>query len=216
MNETQLAQQSIAQTLANSAFFAHIREKLFSGSLNQSQVDGLNLLVLSSVEQGLNLQQIAYVLATAYHETARTMKPLEEYGKGKNYDYGKWQINSNGVKYCFKDGSRSSVYTQDECPHLFYGRGFVQLTWRNNYAKAGAKVGADLVTQPDLATQPKTAAKIIACGMAEGWFTGKRLADYITDSRCDYVAARRIVNGTDKADLIAGYARIFETALNAV
>ena len=114
------------------------------------------------------------------------------------------------MKYCFKDGSRSSVYTQDECPHLFYGRGFVQLTWRNNYAKAGAKVGADLVTQPDLATQPETAAKIIACGMAEG------LADYITDSRCDYVAARRIVNGTDKADLIAGYARIFETALNAV
>lgn len=214
--ETQLAQQSIAQSLANSTFFNHVRGKLFSGSLKQEQVDGMNALILAGVEQGLTVQQHAYVLATAYHETARTMQPIAEYGRGQNYAYGRWQTNSAGMKYCYKNGSRDVVYTQDECPHLFYGRGFVQLTWYSNYLRAGEKLGVNLLNNPDLALQTDLSAKIMILGMKDGWFTGKKLRDYIKDTGCDYVNARRIVNGTDKASLIAGYARTFENALNAV
>ncbi|SSY80107.1 glycoside hydrolase family 19 protein [Alysiella crassa] len=216
-NETQLAQQSIASTLANTAFFNHIRDKLFSGSLKQEQVDGINALILAGVEHGLSVQKHAYVLATAYHETARTMQPVREYGRGAGRKYGTWQTNSVGVQYCPKNGSTAAdVYIQTECPHLFYGRGYVQLTWFDNYLYAGKQLGVDLITDPDLALQTDISAKIIVLGMENGWFTGKRLSDYINDHRDDYVNARRIVNGVDKADQIARYARIFETALNAV
>lgn len=215
-NISHIAQQNIAAELTNQAFFAHVREKLFSGSLKQEQVDGINALVLAGVEHGLTVQQHAYVLATAYHETARTMQPVREYGRGAGRKYGTWQTNRAGVKYCPKNGFGNTVYTQNECPHLFYGRGHVQLTWYDNYLHAGKKLGVDLIAQPELALQTDISAKIIVLGMKQGWFTGKKLADYINDGRCDYVAARRIVNGTDKAEQIAAYAKIFERALNAV
>ena len=210
--------------LANTAFFSHIREKLFSGGLEQTQVDGINALVLAGVQNSLTVQQHAYVLATAYHETARTMQPVREYGRGAGRKYGTWRTNSHGVKYCLKNGSGNAVYTQEECPHLFYGRGHVQLTWYDNYQRASRELNQnlpenehiDLVAQPDLALNNDISAKIIVLGMKQGWFTGKKLSDYINDHRTDFVSARRIVNGTDKADQIARYARIFETALNAV
>lgn len=223
--------------LANTAFFNHIREKLFSGGLEQTQVDGINALVLAGVQNGLTVQQHAYVLATAYHETGmvkklpdgrrsleHTMQPVREMGKGEGRKYGTWRINSHGVKYCLKNGSGNAVYTQEECPHLFYGRGHVQLTWYDNYQRASRELNQnlpenehiDLVAQPDLALNNDISAKIIVLGMKQGWFTGKKLSDYINDHRTDFVSARRIVNGTDKADQIARYARIFETALNAV
>ena len=210
--------------LANTAFFSHIREKLFSGGLEQTQVDGINALVLAGVQNSLTVQQHAYVLATAYHETARTMQPVREYGRGAGRKYGTWRTNSYGVKYCLKNGSGNAVYTQEECPHLFYGRGHVQLTWYDNYQRATRELNQnlpenehiDLVAQPSLALNNDISAKIIVLGMKQGWFTGKKLSDYINDHRTDFVSARRIVNGTDKADQIARYARIFVTALNAV
>lgn len=191
MNETQLAQQSIANTLANIAFFKHIREKLFSGSLKQEQVDGINALVLAGVKHGLTVQQHAYVLATAYHETAYKMQPVHEYGRGAGRKYGTWQTNSNGVKYCYKNGSGNAVYTENECPHLFYGRGHVQLTWYDNYARATRELNKmqpeneqiDLIADPDLALRNDISAKIIVLGMQQGWFTGKKLSDYVNNHR---------------------------------
>ena len=210
--------------LANTVFFNHIREKLFSGGLERTQVDGINALVLAGVQNSLTVQQHAYVLATAYHETAKTMRPVREYRRGEGRKYGTWRTNSYGVKYCLKNGSGNAVYTQEECPHLFYGRGHVQLTWYDNYQRATRELNQnlpenehiDLVAQPSLALNNDISAKIIVLGMKQGWFTGKKLSDYINDHRTDFVSARRIVNGTDKADQIARYARIFETALNAI
>ncbi|ULJ61044.1 hypothetical protein [Wielerella bovis] len=238
MNETQIAQQNTAQALANGAFFDYVRKNLFSGSLNQSQVDGINALVLAGVEHGLTVQQLAYVLATSYHETGipkilpngnrvmtRPMQPVPESGKGAGRKYGTWQTNSAGVKYCPKHGgSNAPVYTETECPHLLYGRGHVQLTWYANYERATREINKtlpenehiDLIKNPDLALDLAISCKVIVLGMAQGWFTGKKLSDYINNHRDDYVNARRIVNGTDKAEQIARYARVFETALNAV
>jgi hypothetical protein len=50
-------------------------------------------------------------------------------------------------------------------------------------------------------------------GMEKGLYTGKKLSDYINQSRCDYVQSRRIINGMDRAKLIADYAVFFETIL---
>ncbi len=92
----------------------------------------------------------------------------------------------------------------------------MQLTWHSNYQKASEKLGIDLLANPDLAKQADTAAKILCVGMKEGWFTTRKLSRYVNDSVCDYVGARKVVNGEDKDTLIARYARVFETALNAV
>jgi len=69
------------------------------------------------------------------------------------------------------------------------------------------------VSQPDLVTRPEIAAFVLVHGMMNGTFTGKRLDRYINNSKTDYVAARRTVNGTDKASKIARYALEYEDRL---
>lgn len=143
---------------------------------------------------GLLRNQLAYVLATAYHETAKTMKPVEE-------------------GFYLGDSSRVKSFQRTLRYYPFYGRGYAQLTWQENYAKGSKVVGVDLVKNPHRALEPEIAAKIIVHGMVEGWFTGKKLSDYITLQKSDFKEARRIVNGTDQANKIAGYAREYDKDL---
>ena len=89
----------------------------------------------------------------------------------------------------------------------------MQLTWIFNYQKAGVSVHQDLVNHPDLALVPSISVEIVMKGMVLGWFTGRKLNDYITESKADFVNARRIINGMDRAVLIAGYATTFLKAL---
>ena len=93
---------------------------------------------------------------------------------------------------------------------IFYGRGFVQLTHQENYAKYSKKLGKDLVGNPDLVKEPRIAAFILVDGMKNGVFTGVKLGDFIGGGKADYTSARTIVNGTDRASLIAGYATDWE------
>lgn len=176
-------------------FFTKIRS-LF-GRMSQSQVEGLNSLL--DAVGGCLINEAAYMLATAYHETAHTMQPIEEYGKGRGRDYGK-RLKMSRKPY------------SDTLP-IYYGRGYVQLTWYENYDKAGRLLKLDLLRQPELALQADVAAKIMREGMFDGWFTGKKLGEYIGLRTAEYVSARRIINGMDKAQLIAGYAVVFELAL---
>ena len=136
-------------------------------------------------------------------------------GKGKGRTYGRWYKNSKDQVYTFKDGSGTTVYLQSDYPHLYYGRGYVQLTWFNNFKKASEKLKHDFLNNPDDVMQIEHATNILLLGMKEGWFTGRKLSDYINQSKKDYLNARRIINGMDKASLIAGYAETFEKALRS-
>ena len=173
-------------------FFAKYHDNF--GSLSQRQVDGLNALLreIGSDTTIDDIRWFAYMIATAYHETAHTFQPIEEIGRGRGRPYG------------MPDPITGQVY---------YGRGLVQLTWKRNYQKFGDLLGLDLVNDPALALQPGTAYKVLSLGMTRGLFTGKKLADYINDGDSDYVDARRIINGLDRARLIAGYAAKFEKML---
>ena len=166
--------------------FFTIVKPLF-GRFTEDQVKGLDFL-LDKSSAFTNVKHRAYFLATIFHETARTMQPIAEYGKGKGKKYGK------PGKYF-------------DAP---YGRGYVQLTWDYNYEKADKALGLNgsLLKSFDRALEPEISAAIAIRGMQEGWFTGKKLSDYD-----NYVDMRRIINGTDKDDEIAGYARVFEKAL---
>lgn len=176
-------------------FFDNIRP-LF-GKFTQTQVDCLNILVPCLAGQTTN--NTAYLLATAYHETASTMQPIEEYGKGRGRRYGQ-HIKQSGKAYS------SSL-------PIYYGRGYVQLTWYENYERAGKALNLDLLNHPELALHTDVAYNIMERGMTEGWFTGKKLNNYISLNTADYTGARKIINGTDRAIKIAGHADVFETAL---
>lgn len=176
-------------------FFDGIRP-LFGGSLNQKQVEGCNTLldVWQSRYADKDIRWLAYCFATAKLETAHTMQPIREYGRGRGRTYGR------------KDPETGQTY---------YGRGYVQLTWRDNYERASRELGPDFVGRPDLAMVPGHAAAILFRGCMEGWFTGHKLSDHINSDKCDYYHARRIVNALDAAGTIARYAERFEAALRA-
>lgn len=177
-------------------FYKRIRDvKLFT-LLSQAQVKSLDI-ILNEWDKlcDTDLRRLAYILSTVYHETARTMLPIEEYGRGKGHPYGN---PVNGKTY--------------------YGRGYVQLTWRSNYDKMGRLIGADLVNNPELALDPAIAVKIMFEGMLKkesfrGDFTGHSLEEYFNGAKEDPVQARRIINGLDKAELIAGYYKKFYQCL---
>ncbi len=133
---------------------------------------------------------MAYILATVQHETDNKFEPIEEYASGKQYE-----------------GNRELGNTHAGDGVKFKGRGFVQITGRSNYQKYAELTGIDLIGNPKLAQDPKLAAFILIHGFKHGVFTGRKLADYISSARCDFRNARRCINGTDRADLIAGYAR---------
>lgn len=184
-------------------FFSAVRKAF--GPLTQEQVDGFGVLLQAFGVARWPLSWAAYGLATAWHETAARMEPVKE-------------------AYWLSEDWRKT--------HLryfpFYGRGYVQLTWKGDdrrplygYARADEELdlkGA-LLADADLALKPDIAARIMVRGMEEGWFCTKKLGDYLPlsgqagfDAYCD---ARRIINGTDKAAVIAKEAQQFEAALQA-
>jgi putative chitinase len=177
------------------AFYAAVRaSRLFGGSLGQRQVDGIEYMLTAADHRGTPPKFLAYILATAWHETARTMQPIEELGQGKGRRYG---------------------VPTGPYGHVYFGRGLVQLTWLSNYRRAGEAIGVDLVKFPERALDPGNATLILFEGMEQGWFTGKKLADYVGPNRADYRNARRIVNGTDRAEAVARLAAAFEAALSS-
>jgi putative chitinase len=180
-------------------FFAAYKEQ-FGPISSQSKVDGIESL-LTQLESDSDVQDerwAAYMFATVKHECADTWKPIEEFGKGKGRKYG----HPVQVK-----GSDGKTYS-----NVYYGRGYVQLTWDYNYKKMSAALGMNdaLLIHPELVMEPDDAYKIMSYGMRNGSFTSKKLADYIAGEKSDYRNARRIINGLDKADLIKGYAQKLE------
>lgn len=150
----------------------------------------------------------AYMLATVKHECANTWLPITEYGKASYFD--KYNAHT-------PIGKRLG----NELPgdgFKFRGRGYVQITGRGNYARLSKMLFKDdrLVVNPELTLMQSTAYTIMSHGMRTGAFTGKMLSDYIAGPKCDYLNARRIINGVDKAQRIAEHATLLEKCLVAV
>jgi hypothetical protein len=172
------------------------------GKLSQNVVDQFNYL-FATWPTGHPVQIMAYSMATVFHETAATMMPITEYGPKSYFD--KYEP---GTPIGNELGN-----TQPGDGYKYRGRGYVMITGRANYTKASEKLNEDFVNYPDLALEPPLARAIMRRGCLEGWFTGKKFQDYINPTLCDYYNARRVVNGTDKAELIRDYAHRFEGAI---
>lgn len=184
------------QLTAPDQFFSAIRNGF--GGLEQHQVDGFNFLLESMGAARWSLSWAAYALATAWHETNETMQPVKE---------AYWlseQWRKANLRY-----------------YPWYGRGYVQLTWEKNYRDASQALGLGqaLISDPDLALDPEVAARVLVWGMEAGAFTRKALKDYLPLSGKAgvgaFTEARRIINGTDKAEKIAKEAVNIQAALGA-
>ena len=180
-------------------YFGTVRDSLFDGELTQQQVDGQSVILAVWEYQAVSgvsvddQRWLAYMLATVFHECATRMWPITEYG--------------------------SETYLQGKDYWPYIGRGFVMLTWEENYRHASEELGLiddrDLVDHPELALDSLIATRILFRGMTEGWFTGHKLADYFNDLIDDPINARQIVNANDDDELIAGYHHKFMDALTA-
>lgn len=185
--------------------YAILRKKF--GKLTQSQVDGIEYIVNNS--QSFTYPQAAYMLATAWHETKAKMQPIVEIGSVSyfdKYDTGKLAANLGNTPE--KDGDG----------YKYRGRSLVQITGLANYKRFSKLLGVDLVNNPDLALEKDNSLKIMQIGMRDGLFTGIGF-NKISLGRYDkngYIKCRKIINGTDRAEMIADYAMTFESALRCL
>lgn len=187
-------------------FYDTIRASLFHRKILPKQFEGIEVILNEWEKKGYTDHRwLSYMLATTFHETDKTMQPIEEYGKGSGRKYGK-KIKMSGVAYSEPD-------------KIYYGRGFVQLTWFENYENMGRLLGIKLLEYPELALQLDIATEILFEGMTKGHssfgdFTGKSLEMYFNDKTDNPIKARRIINGNDCAELIASYHHKFLEALS--
>lgn len=186
MNESQLA-----------LFFKMVRQQV--GALTTTNVVGFKRVLAEGERRKTPLADLAYILATGWWESGKTMAPVEE---------------------GYYLGPKAAAFRRKLRYYPYYGRGLVQLTWLENYRKASKICGVDLVNNPEAALDPDISCKILFDGMERGWFTGKKLDDYIDDldesddeDLREYANARRIVNGTDRQVEIGQLALGFEKAL---
>lgn len=201
-------------------FFDEVRTSLFGGKLTEEQVTGINAIFAAWGLWGTgDRRHLAYIFATAYHETGRRMVPVRE-GQGRRKLWSDQQAR-RAVTVLFEKGRISRDYGKPNAKGLsFYGRGMVQITHEENYARMGKIIGMDLAANPDKALDLDVSARILVEGCLDavsvkGDFTAYSLEDFIHDDKCDYRSARKVINGMDKADAIAGYAQKFEAALEA-
>ncbi len=114
-------------------------------------------------------------IATIAVETARTFRPIDEFGD-EEYFTRMYEGRADLGNTRKGDGAR------------FHGRGYIQLTGRSNYRTYGEKLGFPLEKRPELAKTPEVAAAVLA-----DYFKGRGV-DASAGQR-DWESVRRKVNG---------------------
>lgn len=153
------------------------------------------LILIETDDKWENTGELAYFFATIGWETGWTFAPIEERRASNNQQ----DIRRIQDRY-WNTG--------------YFGRGYVQLTWRENYKKMGDILGVNLVNNPEELLKPKISYEVAAIGMRQGLFRTRsngrpiKLSDFITDTSADFVRARDIINGDVEKNgpIIAKYA----------
>lgn len=182
-------------------FFSYVRKAPFGGKLSTAQVQGMEAVLDEWENRKLTDDRwLAYILATDFHETGGRMQPVRETFANSDAQaiarldaaYASGKLKSVKTPY-WRDG--------------WFGRGLVQITHEDNYRKMGVSKADALKLGP--------AVRVLFDGMIDGDFTGKKLDQFFNGNTNDPVGARKIVNGKDKAKLIAQYHGNFLDAITA-
>lgn len=175
------------------------KEKFKRNNASKKELDNLLYIIDYAKKYGCNKYQIAYILATAYHESYDWKKntrfiPIREFGT-RDYFIKKYFINPIQRKWLGNDNADEAV--------KYCGRGLVQITGENNYEKFG------IANNPEIALEIEKSTEILVKGMMLGLFTGAKLSKYINNQIYNPYNARRVVNGLDKALDIMHYSDKF-------
>lgn len=182
-NRSDIAQSSRS---AGVALDGGALDKLVAGVPDKGQVGArknIPLIVKALDREGiLDSNVLAYALATIEHETDGTFEPIEEIGG---------RINARRLGYEGGDN--------------YFGRGFIQITHLRNYRTIGQRIGMGdrLVKNPDLASDPEVAAKILAA-----FFKDNNVASLASNG--DFVDAREPINPDYNGQAIAALAMKYE------
>ena len=193
------------------SFFAHIRKHAAMSRAQESQLEGILDIYEYAKGRRLTQAQIAYILATAAHETGFVMQPVRE-GFAKSEEAARQHVRNLYVA----GKIRVNYALPNEHGKSFYGRGLAQITHEANYVKAAVMLGLPkntFIDNPDLLLLPEYAIPALVMGMEKGIYTAYKLKDYINNNQTDFLNARRIINGLDKAPRIKKYAENFLTAI---
>lgn len=182
-------------------------------------------------QKGILRNQLAYIIATVYHETGGKMVPVRE-----NMNYSADRILAVfGSKHSAKVTSAEAkklarnpealaerVYglgnpkkarelgnTLPGDGWKYRGGGLDQRTGKYNYTRVG-------ITDPEDVLDFDVAAKLICDDMMSGAYTGKRLDEYVTLQFSNFEPARQVINRMDQASKIAGYARSIDKTLDGM
>ena len=197
------------------SFFDLVRQTIFGGRLNRKQVQGLNFLIgfwRDRYAEMISVRQLAYNLGTTALETDWTMQPIDEYGDDAYFERRYGHRTKKGKELGNTrpgDGAR------------FAGAGLVMQTGRRNARFSSQRLQAmgvdvDFEANPELRNDPEMAAHCLLLGNHEGWWTGRKLPDFISETRWDGKGARSVVNGSDRWDEIDADARAFLEALETI
>lgn len=172
-------------------FFEYVRKLPFGGRLTPDNVEGLEKILDYKTLKYPNMPdvQLAYVLATVFHETAGTMQPIVERGSDKYL--------------------RSKKYWP------WIGRGLIQITWKANYDKYGITNPEDALTWP---VALKVLFDGMVTGKFTGKKLSDYFNDDKTDpvwARSIVNGKRKGETLPDKANLIRDYYNAFKNALEA-
>jgi predicted chitinase len=210
-------------------FYRELRRKLFPAGFKQETVDAINVILdkWDAECSVMSLDRLAYMLATAYHETNRTMQAvMETRQRGEDCNPTVDQAIAR-LEASWKAGKlpwvKTPYWRKDKNGRSWLGRGLVQLTHKTNYERIGKVIGVDLVVNPELALNQEVAVEIMFAGMEHGLFTGADLDDFLdgkveseAEDKREFMLARKIINGIESREIVAGYAIQFQGALRNV
>lgn len=144
------------------------------------------------------IKTLAYGFATVRREVGSNMYPVRE----------GFAATDAIARALVKKHKRA--YAKEVNGHVYYGRGYPQLTWDYNYKKEG------ILDNPDQALDPQWSASLLFKGIQDGRWNaqGKGLIHYLPNEGPDDLKnARRTVNVTDHWQEIAEYYKQFMLAI---
>ena len=106
-------------------------------------------------EEGLGDRAMALLALATIRAESEGFEPIDEHPSA-------WNTAPGGHPYGLYDERQDLGNLGTGDGEAFRGRGFVQLTGRENYARYGDQIGVDLLERPELANDPEVAAHLLA------------------------------------------------------
>lgn len=138
------------------------------------------ILKSTAKKAGIQGTELSQFMAQCAHESAN-FSSMKEFG-GKR-DFAKYDPKTNPKK------AKSLGNTKAGDGARYHGRGFIQLTGRENYRKAGEALGLPLEKHPELVERPDIAAKVAV------WYWQSRVQPKVTDYSDTHEVTKPINSG---------------------